>query len=344
MLSQAPAGAQTFDKRPTTATSLYAGLEAKPVAAKTVRTRVPGTPPAPKTAAPVDELLEITTKLRAGTRYRLEVADTQVRIRDGVRETSVTVVTNVELKVTQVVGGVTVVELVFGTPAVRKTDDSLEARLVVTSYRMFEGKRVLYRTDSRGAVTGLANSHEIGAVFSALVDRMIRDVGRETNNPMIVESIRAGFEPMRRGAYMETLALELPKLIHFFSGIKLDARTNYSRPKVMRLRLNGAEVPSKLHYELAWFDRTLQVAWLRWSQTADSNRTADVVESFTRSLAASAGHRLPRRFDFGSAGASEGAVYELDLKTGLPKSIAFSRDYEMLGFSTRQSLKIRVIQ
>ena len=209
---------------------------------------------------------------------------------------------------------------------------------------MFEGKRILYRTNDSGAVTGLANSHEIGKVFNDVVDRLIRDVGRATNIPMIVESVRAGLDPMRRGPYMESLALELPKLFHFFSGRKLDSRTNYSRSKFMRLRLNGAEVAGKLDYDLAWFDRTKQVAWLRWSQTADHARTADVVEAYMREIAGKAGLRLPVRLDMGSVGASEGAVYELDLKTGLPKSIAFSRHYEMLGFSSRQSLNIRVIQ
>ena len=312
--------------------------------AQSARGSLPSTPPAPKTAAPDDALLEIKNDLQSGMRYRLEITDTQQRLRDGVAEYSVTIVTEADLVVTEAVGGVAVVELVFGTPSVRNSDDSLEARLAITSYRIFEGKRILYRTNGSGAVTGLANSHEIGKVFNDVVDRLIRDVGRETNIPMIVESVRAGLDPMRRGPYMESLALELPKLFHFFSGLKLDSRTNYSRSKFMRLRLNGAEVAGTLDYDLAWFDRTKQVAWLRWSQTADRVRTADVVEAYMRDIAGKAGHRLPIRLDMGSVGASEGAVYELDLKTGLPKTIAFARHYEMLGFSSRQSLNIRVIQ
>ena len=170
------------------------------------------------------------------------------------------------------------------------------------------------------------------------------DIDRETNDPAITNAFRAVYEPLRRDSLREFLALELPKLFHFFSGKKLNASESYSESKVTRLEFTGAEVPSRLRYELAWFDRTKQVAWLRWSQRADHDRTADEVLAFARTLADGTGQRLPQRFDVGSTGVSDEAVYEIDLKTGLPKSVAFAKRTEMLGFSVDVRRQIRVIQ
>jgi hypothetical protein len=83
---------------------------------------------------------------------------------------------------------------------------------------------------------------------------------------------------------------------------------------------------------------------LRRSETTDRDRTADEVLAFVRTLANGAGQQLPRQFDVGSAGVSDEAIYEIDLKTGLPKSVAFSKRTEMLGFSVIQRRVIRVIQ
>lgn len=313
-------------------------------AAKVAHRRIPGTPPAPPTAAPPDQPLEVATFLQAGLRYRLELTDTQQLIRDGATQEWLTVVIDIDLAVTQVSSGGAVFQWIFGMPAVQKTDGSLSSRISTQSYKMLEGERILYRTDGSGAVTGLGNSHEVETLFNAIVDRSLGDVERETNNPFTIETYRASLEPMRRGPYMEDLALELPKLLHFFSGRTLEASKRYSQSKVVRLSLNGAEVPSRLNYELAWFDPTNQIGWLRWSQTADRGRTANVVEAVSREIADRAGRRLPRRFDVGSVGVSEEAVYEIDLETGLPKSVVFSRDTKMLGFSVIERTQIRVLQ
>lgn len=341
-LSQAPTASQGFGEGSAATadnSTIAATLVATNVSSKPLR----GIPSAPKTAAPRDELLEIATSFKAGERYRLEVTDTQRRMRNGATEFSITVEFRADLVVSEVVGGVTVLELTFGPPTVQNTSGGTEADMALTLYNMFDGKRLLYRTNDKGAVTGLVNSNEVGKVFNDIVDQMLRLVRRESNDPLAVAAFRAGFDPMRRGAYMEDLALELPKLVHFFSGLALDARKKYSRPKMMYPRINGTAVPSKLEYNLAWFDRTKQVAWLSWSQAADPVRTAEVVEAFMRGLVASAGQRLPLRFDFGASGASEGAIYELDLNTGLPKRIAFYREIEMVGSSVSQSVQIRVL-
>jgi hypothetical protein len=179
---------------------------------------------------------------------------------------------------------------------------------------VFENTRFTYRTDSKGAVTGIGNSKEVASLYDALVERMLAEVIRSISDPLLVESFRAGFEPMRRGPYMEHLALELPRLLHFFSGRTIDASKRYSQNQTTRLRLDGTEVPSSLSYELAWFDRTKNIAWLRWIETADRRRTAVAAEAFVRGFASKAGQRLPRRLDIGpSSITDEAEMFNLEL-------------------------------
>ena len=305
---------------------------------------MPGTPPAPPTAAPPDAVLEITTILQAGTNYRLEIVNSQQRVRAGVTESFVSIVSDVNLTVTEEIDGGAVVEWVFGASSVRDADDSLEARLAIATAHMTEGQRVVYRTDREGRVTKLGNSSEVQTLYGHVIDRTLSEIDRETDNPELVNMFRAIFDSVRRRTYMEFQALEMPKLFHFFSGRKLDARSSYGKSSNTRLDFTGSEVPSRLRYELAWFDNTKQVAWLRRSETTDRDRTADEVLAFVRTLANGAGQQLPRQFDVGSAGVSDEAIYEIDLKTGLPKSVAFSKRTEMLGFSVIQRRVIRVIQ
>ena len=297
-----------------------------------------------RTVTPPDAVLEITINLQAGTHYRLQITDSQQRIRDGVTESSVSVANDVSLTVTEEIDGGAVVEWVYGVPSVRNTDDSLDARLAITSAKMLAGQRIVYLTDDKGMVTSLSNSHEVQTLYGEVVERMLSDVDRETNNPVMVSMFRAILEPTRRRTYTEFQALEMPKLFHFFSGKKLNARTSYGQSVVTRLDITGSEVPSSLSYELAWFDLAKQVAWLRRSETADHDRTADEVLAFVRTLVDGAGQRLPRRFNVGSTGVSDEAVYAIDLKTGLPKSVAYTRHIEMLGFSLDLRRQISVIQ
>ena len=108
------------------------------------------------------------------------------------------------------------------------------------SFKMIEGERILYRTNGRGAVTGLGNPNEVKTLYNAMIERVLADIDRETNDPAITNAFRAVYEPLRHDSLREFLALELPKLFHFSA-----AKSSTLAKAIASRRSRGSNLPAQ---------------------------------------------------------------------------------------------------
>ena len=288
--------------------------------------------------------LRIAANFPAGTRYRLEVTETRERARDGGFVMAQTSVLGVDMVVKSAAGAGSLIEWTFGPATIKTAGDPNAGRLASELGKLLDGQKVEYRTDPNGKVTALDNPGQLSSFYEKSIDRVLSGMGTENIDPKLVENIRANLAPLLSEDYAATRALELPKLVHFFSGLELAAGKTYSRASVMSLPPSAEALPSTLDYELKWFDRAAGVAWLHWQQSVDPERAASAVKAYMEILAASSGQSVPTDLNIGAIEVSDGADYEIDLATGFPKQVIYTREVELFGFSQIEKRRIRVLQ
>jgi hypothetical protein len=193
-------------------------------------------------------------------------------------------------------------------------------------------------------VTGLVNSGQISEFYEKSIERVLTGIDAQAANPQLADKIRANLAPLLSDDYAATRALDLPRLLHFFSGLELATGKTYSRDSVMSLPPSADALPSTLIYELKWFDRAAGVAWLSWSQSVDPQRAAGAMRAYIETLAAQSDRSTPAQYDIGAVDISDSADYEIDLATGFPRQVIYTRRVGLFGFSQTEKRRIRVLR
>ena len=62
------------------------------------------------------------------------------------------------------------------------------------------------------------------------------------------------------------------------------------------------------------------------------------------SLVAQAGQPAPGDYKIGAVDVSDSADYEIDLATGFPKQVIYTRKVELFGFTQTEKRRIRVLR
>ncbi|MFT5182263.1 MAG: hypothetical protein ACI8S3_002153 [Alphaproteobacteria bacterium] len=287
--------------------------------------------------------LVIAANFPDGASYRLEVMETRERTRDGAFVMAQTSEMDVDMVVKPGPGEGTLIEWTFGPATVKTAGDPQAGRLASELGKLIEGQKVEYHTTQSGKVTTLGNPGQLSSFYEKSIDRVLKDIDAQSADPHLADDIRANMAPLLSQDYAAARALDLPKLLHFFSGLELAAGKTYSRDSVMSLPPSAKALPSTLDYELKWFDRAAGVAWLSWRQSVDPERAAGAVRAYIETLAAQSGQPAPEKFDIGAIDISDSADYEIDLATGFPKQVIYTRKVELFGFSQTEKRRIRVL-
>ncbi len=193
-------------------------------------------------------------------------------------------------------------------------------------------------------MTGLVNPGQISEFYEKSIERVLTSIDAQAASPQLADKIRANLAPLLSDDYAAARALDLPRLLHFFSGLELAAGRTYSRDSVMNLPPSADALPSTLDYELKWFDRAAGVAWLSWRQSVDPQRAAGAMRAYIETLAAQSGRAPPEGFDLGAIDVSDGADYEIDLATGFPRQVSYTRKVTLFGFTQTEKRRIRVLR
>jgi hypothetical protein len=300
-------------------------------------------PPEPPVAEPIKPL-RIAANFPEGTHYRLTVTETRQRVRDGGLVMAQTSEIGVDMVVKSSPSDGALIEWTFGPATVETAGDPRSGRLASELGQLIDGQIVEYRTGQNGEVTELGNPDQISTFYEKSIERVLTGIAAQAEDPQLVEKIRANLTPLLSDDYAAARALDLPRLLHFFSGLELAAGQTYSRDSVMRLPPSADELPSTLDYELKWFDRAAGVAWLSWRQSVDPERAASAMKAYLEALAAQSGRAAPEDFDFGAIDVSDGADYEIDLATGFPKQVIYTRKVVLFGFTQTEKRRIRVLR
>jgi hypothetical protein len=288
--------------------------------------------------------LRITVNFPEGMRFRLEVTETRERARDGGFVMAQTSELGVDMVVKSGSGDGSLIEWTFGPATVKTAGDRKAGSLASELGRLIDGQKVAYHTDQTGNVTSLANPAQLTSFYEKSIDRALSALGAENGDPQLVDEIRTNLVALMSEDYAAARALELPRLLHFFAGLELAEGKTYSRAGVMNLPPSVKELPSTVDYALKWFDRSAGVAWLRWSQSVDPERAAGAVKAYIETLATQFGQSVPEEFNIGAIDISDSADYEIDLATGFPKQVIYTRKVKLFGFSQTEKRRIRVIQ
>lgn len=225
-------------------------------------------------AEPPTKPLRIAANFPEGARYRLEVTETRERVRDGGFVMAQTSEMGVDMVVKSGPGPEdgALIEWTFGPATIKTAGDPQAGRLASELGKLIDGQIVEYRTDRNGEVTEIGNPGQISTFYEKSIERVLGVIAAQAADPQLVEIIRANLARLLSNEYATARALDLPKLLHFFSGLELTAGQTYSRDGVMSLPPSGDALPSTLDYELKWFDRAAGVAWLSWRQSVDPER------------------------------------------------------------------------
>lgn len=302
----------------------------------------------PNIASLPPEHLLIATNFPEGERYRLEVTETRERSRDGRFVMGQTSEMGVDMVIksgtAQGPGEGALIEWTFGPATVETAGDPRAGRLASELGKLIDGQIVVYRTNRDGEVTELGNPGQISVFYEKSIDRVLTAIDAQADDQRLVDNIRSNLTPLLSDDYAAARALDLPRLLHFFSGLELAAGQAYSRDGVMNLPPSADALPSTLDYELKWFDRPAGVAWLSWRQSVDPQRAAGAVKAYIETLAAQSGRATPEGFDIGAIEVSDGADYEIDLTTGFPRQVIYTRKVELFGFTQTEKRRIRVLR
>lgn len=308
----------------------------------------PDPEPEPATAVNIASLpvrpLRIEAKFSEGARYRLQITETRERSRDGGFVMAQTSEMGVDMVVKSDPSDGNLIEWTFGPATVETAGDPRAGRLASELSKLIDGQIVEYRTNGNGEVGVLGNPGQISTFYQKAVERVLAGIGAQAADPQLADNIRADLAPLLSEDYAAARALDLPKLLHFFSGVELVVGKTYSRDSVMRLPPSADALPSTLDYELKWFDRSAGVAWLSWRQTVDPQRAASAMKAYIESLAAQSGQSTPQDFDMGAIHVSDNADYEIDLATGFPRQVIYTRKVELFGFSQTEKRRVRVLR
>ncbi|MFB3102537.1 MAG: hypothetical protein ACE1ZV_04670, partial [Alphaproteobacteria bacterium] len=288
--------------------------------------------------------LRIAANFPDGARYRLEIVETRERARDGGFVMAQTSKMGVDMVVKSGPDDGTLIEWTFGPATVETAGDPKAGRLASELGKLIAGQKIEYHVNQSGKVTELGNPTQLTSFYEKSIDRVLSGIDAQTADPQLVDDIRANMAPLLSQDYAATRALELPKLLHFFSGLELATGKIYSRAGVMNLPPSADALPSRLDYELKWFDRAAGVAWLSWRQSVDPEQAASAMKAYIETLAAQSGQPSPKKFDIGTIDVSDSADYEIDLATGFPKQVIYIRKIELFGFSQTEIRRIRVLQ
>ena len=324
-----------------------------PIAAKenvTASQPIPDSEPEPvpadgaKVAAAALGPLRIAANFRDGARYHLEVVETRERKRDGGYVMAQTSEMGVDMVVKAGRGDGALIEWTFGPATVTTAGDPKAGRLASEIGKLIDGQRIEYHTSQTGKVTELGNPAQLSSFYEKSVDRVLSGIDAQSADPQLADDIRASIAQLLSQDHATARALDLPKLLHFFSGLELAAGKIYSRAGVMSLPPSAASLPSTVDYELKWFDRTAGVAWLSWRQSVEPERAADAVKAYIESLVAQSGQPALGDYKIGAVEVSDSADYEIDLVTGFPKQVIYTRKIELFGFTQTEKRRIRVLQ
>lgn len=303
---------------------------------------------APVIASLPPEPLRIAMNFPEGARYRLQVTETRQRKRDG----GFVMVQTSEMGVDMVIKSGSglepdegaLIEWTFGPARVETAGDPSAGRLASELGKLLDGQIVEYRTNRNGEVIGLGNPDQISVFYEKSIERVLTGIDEQAGDPQLVAKIRENLTPLLSDDYAAARALDLPRLLHFFSGLELATGKTYSRDSVMSLPPSADALPSTLDYELKWFDRAAGVAWLSWRQSVDPERAASAMKVYIESLAAQSGRVTPEEFDIGAIDVSDGADYEIDLATGFPRQVIYTRKIALFGFVQTEKRRIRVLR
>ena len=298
----------------------------------------------PKVASLTPALLRIAASFPDGVRYRLEVTETRERKRDGGFVMAQASEMSVDMVVKPGRGGGVLIEWTFGPATVKTAGDPKAGRLASELGKLIEGQRIEYYTNQSGKVTQLNNPSQLLSFYEKSLDRILNGIDAQSADPQLVNDIRANVAPLLSQDYAAERALDLPKLLHFFSGLELAAGKTYSRASVMSLPPSADALASTLDYELKWSDPAAGVAWLSWRQSVDPERAAEAVKAYIETLVAQSGQPAVGEYEIGAIDVSDGADYEIDLATGFPKQVIYTRKVELFGFTQTEKRRIRVLQ
>jgi len=67
------------------------------------------------------------------------------------------------------------------------------------------------------------------------------------------------------------------------------------------------------------------------------------MKAYIAALAAQSGRAAPAQLDLGAINVSDSADYEIDLATGFPRQVIYTRTVELFGFTQTEKRRVRVI-
>lgn len=289
-------------------------------------------------AAPQE--IEIPETLRPGDQYELLLRSSQVRFGQSAGVQQAVSTAHVTLEVGEGQDGYRVVTWTYrnigfqgGGPA---------RPILERIARLAEGQRIEYYLNGEGAVVGVRNIEELLQFNRVAIDELLAVMSEQPGGEQAVDLTRRMTEPLLSAVVVESQSLKVPQLFHFFSGLILEPEVTYSYEEDLPTPV-GVAIPSIGEFAMTGHDEPGGVATIEWRQYPDSDRASEATRQMVEMMLAPSGTALPKEVDLSSVVIEDQGTFDMDLTTGLPRSVVHERRIEILGQGRVERTEITLV-
>jgi len=295
---------------------------------------------APEATEPVT--VSLAPSWKVGDAYALELTKTRQQSQGNREGKAKGTVTSVQVEVLEEHADGYTIGWTLGE-SVFIGSETIDKSVVDELANLFQGSTLQLRTDAFGTPSALLNEEEVRAQIDELLERVSEFAIAEGAPPAEMQQVLDATRSMLEGPALSAMALKEPQVYYFACGMQLELGVVQEFEESLPNPFGGAPFPGTTELLLESVDQAANSAVLLHRLELDPVQTRRIMlETFTK-LAQESGAPAPRASDLPDFSIVDESAYELNLATGLPRTVTHVRTVSAAGTSQVDRLSFVVI-
>lgn len=198
---------------------------------------------------------------------------------------------------------------------------------------LMQGLQIVLQINPRGTITGVQNWKELRDKTLKVMDDALAntpDSQQGARDKSLLSDLRAQWETsFATKEQVEQMSTRDARVYFMVLGRGYTSTVPYEYTDHVPNPLGGEPFPTRATITLKRFDARSRQAVLTWSQTADPQQAARILESMVKDLAARRGKALPDGVFAKSISMEDNADIAIDVGTGWVKSLMLTRSVNL---------------
>jgi hypothetical protein len=264
-----------------------------------------------------------------GMRYHIELTKTREKYERGDLKERALNLTPIDVEVLEKRDDGYTVRWTLGSSAIlgREDVDAMSERIA----ELNRGLQVDFKTDRQGSFVSLAAPEKIEAEMSKRIDVLGKELLKQGMSADEVAAFTRILSQSYRGESYRALLAKEPQLFYMPSGSSLSVGQKRAWESSLPNPLGGEPLPANAYLELRTLRPEKNEAVVEWRQSIDAVKAGPILEASVREAAKQRGKELPEGVTVNMDALEDAATYVYDSKTGVPRSVEWSRSSVMVG-------------